>query len=193
MKPRHVDIEEGPGRSRLFPYQGGETMEEKKLTEKQRRFIDYYLQTGNAAEAARRAGYSEKAARYIGYENLTKPYILAGVRARLADMSGERLAECREILETLTAAMRGQLTEEVTLWEGIGHGKRRAVKLRKPISIRDQLKAAELLMRVYGLDRSDLEQEEIQARTEAIKARARRGKAPGEPVIIVDDTERTEK
>lgn len=34
-----------------------------KLTEKQKRFIDFYIETGNGAEAARRAGYSEKVAR----------------------------------------------------------------------------------------------------------------------------------
>ena len=29
-----------------------------KLTEKQKRFCDFYIETGNAAEAARLAGYS---------------------------------------------------------------------------------------------------------------------------------------
>jgi len=28
-----------------------------KLTEKQKRFIDYYIQTGNASESCRMAGY----------------------------------------------------------------------------------------------------------------------------------------
>lgn len=30
-----------------------------KLTEKQKRFVDYYIETGNASEAARKAGYSK--------------------------------------------------------------------------------------------------------------------------------------
>lgn len=166
-------------------------MGKKELTEKQRRFIDYYLQTGNAAEAARRAGYSKKAARFIGYENLTKPYIYAGIRARLADLSGERLAECREILESLTAAMRGELEEEVTVSEGVRPGVWKARKIRKQISIRDRIRAAELLMRRYGLDRSDIETEEIKARTDATKAAARRksGMAGEEHVTIIDDSE----
>jgi phage terminase small subunit len=45
-----------------------------KLTEKQKRFCDYYIETGNATEAAIRAGYSNKTARFIGAENLTKPF-----------------------------------------------------------------------------------------------------------------------
>ncbi|MCC0650821.1 terminase small subunit, partial [Clostridioides sp. ZZV15-6598] len=34
-----------------------------KLTEKQKRFCDYYIKTGNATEAAIKAGYSEKTAK----------------------------------------------------------------------------------------------------------------------------------
>ena len=43
-----------------------------KLTEKQKRFIDYYVETANATESAKRAGYSSKTAKNIGAENLTK-------------------------------------------------------------------------------------------------------------------------
>ncbi len=43
-----------------------------KLTPKQKAFADYYIQTGNATEAAIKAGYSKKTARFIGNENLTK-------------------------------------------------------------------------------------------------------------------------
>ena len=57
-----------------------------KLTEKQKRFIDYYIETGNASEAARRAGYSEKTAGWIGQENLQKPTIKAAIDARLKEL-----------------------------------------------------------------------------------------------------------
>ena len=50
-----------------------------KLTEKQQRFVDYFIETGNAAEAARKAGYSEKTAPWIGQENLQKPTIKAAI------------------------------------------------------------------------------------------------------------------
>ena len=56
----------------------------EKLTEKQKKFVDYYIQTsGNASEAARLAGYSEKTARASGAENLTKPNIKTAIDARL--------------------------------------------------------------------------------------------------------------
>lgn len=46
-----------------------------RLTEKQRRFADYYIETGNCTEAAIKAGYSKRTARVIGQENLLKPAI----------------------------------------------------------------------------------------------------------------------
>ena len=48
---------------------------EKKLTPKERLFVVEYLNDLNATQAAIRAGYSKKTARYIGHENLTKPHI----------------------------------------------------------------------------------------------------------------------
>lgn len=47
----------------------------KKLTPKEKKFCHEYIIDWNASRAARVAGYSEKTATVIGYENLTKPYI----------------------------------------------------------------------------------------------------------------------
>ncbi len=48
---------------------------QSKLTPRQRRFVDEYLIDLNASKAAVRAGYSQKTARQIGSENLSKPDI----------------------------------------------------------------------------------------------------------------------
>ena len=45
------------------------------LNDKQRRFAEEYVVDLNATQAAIRAGYSPKTARFIGAENLTKPNI----------------------------------------------------------------------------------------------------------------------
>lgn len=62
-------------------------MMEAELTDKQKRFIEEYLVDFNGAAAARRAGYSEDSARFIGYENLTKPYIIQAINERLDVLS----------------------------------------------------------------------------------------------------------
>ena len=49
------------------------------LTKKQRNFVTEYVKDWNATQAAIRAGYSEKTAFQIGYENLSKPDILSAI------------------------------------------------------------------------------------------------------------------
>ncbi|HVA57287.1 MAG TPA: terminase small subunit [Gemmatimonadaceae bacterium] len=65
------------------------------LTAKQGRFVDEYLIDLNATQAAIRAGYSERTARFIGAENLTKPNIAAAIAARTAEVC-ERLGLTKE-------------------------------------------------------------------------------------------------
>jgi phage terminase small subunit len=55
----------------------------KKLSPKQKLFVDEYLVDLNATQAAIRAGYSLKTVRMIGCENLTKPNIQAKIQEAL--------------------------------------------------------------------------------------------------------------
>jgi phage terminase small subunit len=55
-----------------------------KLTVKRQAFVDEYLVDLNAAQAARRAGYSPKNANRIGHELLTMPEVAAAVEAAKA-------------------------------------------------------------------------------------------------------------
>ena len=54
------------------------TQNTTRLTVKQQRFVDFF--DGNAAEAARKAGYKKPAEQ--GYENLRKPHIQDAIEAR---------------------------------------------------------------------------------------------------------------
>lgn len=56
-----------------------------KLTPKQKAFVDEYLIDLNATQAAIRAGYSEKTARAVGAENLTKPNIQTAIQERIQE------------------------------------------------------------------------------------------------------------
>ncbi len=78
-----------------------------KLTEKQKKFIQEYLIDLNATQAAIRAGYSEKTAREIAHQNLTKLHIqeaLQQERERLAEIS--TIATPEEILKGYTRDIR---------------------------------------------------------------------------------------
>ena len=58
-----------------------------KLTIKQQRFADEYIISGNATEAAIKAGYSKKTANVIGVENLIKPNIKTYIDEKLKKLS----------------------------------------------------------------------------------------------------------
>ena len=81
-----------------------------KLTPKQKKFCEYYIQSGNATDAARKAGYSEKSAEAIGLENLGKPRISAYIAERVADQDKRRVADADEVLRFYSAVMRGEVS-----------------------------------------------------------------------------------
>lgn len=130
-------------------------MNEVRLTEKQKRFADYYIESGNGAESAIRAGYSEKTAKEIASENLTKPNIKKYIDEQLASKDVERIASQDEILSYLTGLMRGEHTEQVL----IGEGKGVQSITDMDVSAKDRIKAAELLGKRYGLwvDKQDID------------------------------------
>lgn len=76
------------------------------MTPKQRAFCDYYLASGNATEAAEKAGYSQKTARSIGAENLTKPDIKQYIGEHMEKAHETRIADAEEILQYLTNVIR---------------------------------------------------------------------------------------
>ncbi|HBF4772979.1 terminase small subunit [Clostridioides difficile] len=117
-----------------------------KLTEKQKRFCDYYIETGNATEAAIKAGYSEKTAKVIGAENLTKPYLKSYIDERIAQLESNRIADAKEVMEYLTKIVRNEAKEEVVVVSEYG-----PEIIKKDVSIRDRNKAAELLGKRYRL------------------------------------------
>jgi phage terminase small subunit len=120
---------------------------ELKLTEKQKRFADYYIETGNATQSAIKAGYSKKTAKEIGSENLSKPNISDYIAERMEEKDKERIASQDEILETLTKVLRGE--EAGTELVGVGKGAQTVEQL--PPSIEAKIRAAELLGKRYAL------------------------------------------
>lgn len=89
-----------------------------KLTEKQKKFADYYIESGNATQAAIKAGYSKKTAYKIGAENLRKPQIKKYIDSKLKDISNNAIATAEETLGILTKIVRGEHTEQVITSEG---------------------------------------------------------------------------
>lgn len=77
----------------------------EELTDRQKRFVDFYIKHWNGAKAARLAGYSKDTAKQIGTENLSKPYLRAIINERAALF----VADEGEIATRLTTFARGGL------------------------------------------------------------------------------------
>ena len=88
------------------------------MTPKQRKFCDEYIKTGNATQSAINAGYSQKTAKSIGAENLTKPDLKKYIDSKLKDISNNAIATAEETLTILTHIVRGEHTEQVITAEG---------------------------------------------------------------------------
>lgn len=79
-----------------------------KLTIKQKRFADEYIISGNATDAAIKAGYSKKTATVIGNENLTKPYIKKYIDERLKEIEASKILTIEEAMQITTKIARGE-------------------------------------------------------------------------------------
>jgi phage terminase small subunit len=124
-----------------------------KLTEKQKAFCDYYIESLNATESYKKAYNctNETTARTNGAKNLQKPLIKKYIEEQLKQMKSNRIADATEVLEYLTRIIRNEETEEAVLTVNTGDFTSEVRKVQKEISAKDKIKAAELLGKRYGL------------------------------------------
>ncbi len=114
----------------------------KKLTPKQQTFVDEYIISGNATQAAIKAGYSKKTARFVGAENLTKPNIKVELEKRNAEIKSQKTMDMQEVMERLAAIARGETVEQQVTNKGT------VVEVEPKTS--DQIRAMELIGKRYG-------------------------------------------
>lgn len=117
-----------------------------KLTERQKRAADFFIELGNKSQALLKAGYSKKSSSI--FEN---PAVKEYVEERLKLLDEERIASAREVMTYLTAVMRGEEKEQVVVIEGEGDGVSSARNIEKSIPAKDRIKAAELLGKRFGI------------------------------------------
>ncbi len=120
------------------------------MTDKQQIFADEYLKDLNGTRAYK-----------VAYPNVKKDSVAAANAVRLLrnakvktyiddqleKMHNERTADAQEILEYLTAVMRGEQQEQTLVGEGMGEQSIKNID----VSAKDRLKAAELLGKRHAL------------------------------------------
>ena len=134
-----------------------------KLTLKQKKFADEYIISGNATDAAKKAGYSEKTANRIATENLSKPVIKLYIDQRIKELDDKKIAKQEEVLQYLTSVLRGESKSAIVVVEGLGDGVSEARTVKKTPDEKERLKAAELLGKRYRIfsEKSEVEEEQL--------------------------------
>lgn len=120
------------------------------MTKKQKMFADEYLIDTNATRAYLKVYKnckSEKTAAVCASRLLRNDNIKAYINEQLELIHSEKTADAQEVLEYLTAVMRGKQTEQTL--QLIGDGIQKIANI--DISARDRLKAAELIGKRYGM------------------------------------------
>ena len=120
------------------------------MTEKQKIFADEYLIDLNGTRAYKAAYKNVKNDNVAGVRAntlLKKKEIWDYVQQRLDELASKRVAKQQEVMEYLTSVMRGESTSSVLILCGDGCQE----VIEKPPDEKEQLKAAELLGKRYGL------------------------------------------
>lgn len=120
---------------------------EQKLNIKQQAFADYYIELGNAVEAAVKAGYSKNYANAQSYKLLENVGVKAYIEKRMEELQSKRVASQQEVLESLTAILRGE--EKGTALVGLGMGEQSVDQVEPTVG--EKIRAAELLGKRYKL------------------------------------------
>lgn len=122
----------------------------QKLTVKQEAFCRAYIKTGNATESYKLAGYSantDGVAGVEGHKLLKNPKIMAALQNRMQEIADNSIMEEQEILSRLTTIGRGEATNK----EQVATASGQVVEIENKPSVRDQIKALELLGKRYAI------------------------------------------
>lgn len=161
-----------------------------RLTEKQQRFADEYIKSGNATESARLAGYSPRTAKSIGQENLTKPDIKSYINKRLKELESKRIMDAQEALELLTEIARGEMKETTYMSSPLG-----VEEVTKFADINQRKDALKEILKRYPLGAEDAkrlskaqaDKATAEARLAESKAEALENMGVGVELVIVDE------
>ena len=113
------------------------------LTPKQKAFADYYIECGNAEEAARKAGYSIRYARGNAHKLVAHSGISAYIADRQKEIDSSRICTLREIQEFRSRIVRGEEKDQFDLEVSMGDKLKAANDLEKALTIRAEQEVKE--------------------------------------------------
>lgn len=89
--------------------------DEYKLSMREKKFVAFYLELGDASEAVKRAKFNTTSPAAYARKLLSKPKIQAEVARQWELFQNERVASAQEIMGFYTMTMRGQIKDQFGL------------------------------------------------------------------------------
>lgn len=131
--------------------------------------LAFITEGGNAYQAALSAGYSKNTAKNANVwinETLInddkkrrlpfKPALKEYISLKGKELAPDKVADAEEVLEFLTSVVRGEAQEDTVVMKGTGVGMTEAEHINKTPSIKDQLRAAEILAKIMGMQKTNV-------------------------------------
>lgn len=134
-----------------------------KLTLKQKKFADEYLISGNATDAAIKAGYSENYAKAQSSKLLVNVGIKNYIAERRKRIESHKIMDAKEAMQLLTSIARGETKETVIISAGPD-----VFEEKKEADLKTRISAIKEILKRYP-DKND---EEIAAQIRKVKAEA---------------------
>lgn len=139
-----------------------------KLTEKQKRFADEYIKSGNATQAAIKAGYSKKYANTNVSKLLQNTTIKSYLAERMKLIDSERIMSAKEAVELLTGIGRGEVKETVVVASPMG-----VEAVEKEADLKTRISAIKEILKRYPDNDKLMEQQLRKLTAEADMAEAK--------------------
>ena len=139
-----------------------------KLTEKQKRFADEYIQSGNATQSAIKAGYSQKYANTNVSKLLQNTTIKSYIDERMEVIASNRIMTAKEAVELLTGIGRGEVKETVVVASPMG-----VETVEKEADLKTRISAIKEILKRYPDNDKVIEQQLRKLTAEADIAEAK--------------------
>ena len=106
-------------------------LEDRPLTERQEKFCQYFIETGNGRQSAIKAGYSEASAEAIASETLRRPNVAKRIKYLRDKAMKPHIATSSEVMQFFSDVMNGKIKDQFGLEASLSDRTKAAVELAK--------------------------------------------------------------
>ncbi|HFZ6679552.1 TPA: terminase small subunit [Streptococcus agalactiae] len=153
------------------------------MNERQRRFADEYIKTGNIEQSALKAGYSENYARSQSHKLLANVGIKSYIQEQMDELHKSNIMDATEALSILSEIARGKRDEEVLILNPVTGKVERHTKKADNATV---IKAITEILKRYPTAKQS---EKLELEIEKLKSQLTEAQIEDDTITIIDSWE----